>query len=260
MMMQRWILAMALALGGAAACDDNNGGGDKPGAAPQAELTAEQVVAKHVAALGGLDRLKASKSLVIRGEYQEGSAVDTFVAYRARPNKLRKEGTHEGKAFVKVFDGDKGWLAEGDKPMNPIPAEHAAKLKQYADFDDPIIDAAARGHKVELVGTADVKGSKAYQLKVTLANGDVEQRYLDAATFLDVRRTVTFKDKEGVQKTKNITFSDWREVGGLKFNFASEGEVDGKTSKVTIQSIEVDGAIDPAKFTAQLANTVAMAH
>lgn len=258
--MQRWILAMALALGGAAACDGNNGGGDKPGAAPQADLTAEQVVAKHVAALGGLDRLKASKSLVIRGEYQEGGAVDRFVAYRARPNKLRKEGTHEGKAFVKVFDGDKGWLAEGDKPMGPIPAEHAAKLKQYADFDDPIIDAAARGHRVELVGTADVKGSKAYQLEVTLANGDVEQRYLDATTFLDVKRTVTFKDKEGVQKTKNITFSDWREVGGLKFNFASEGEVDGKTSKVTIQSIEVDGTIDPAKFTAQLANTVAMAH
>lgn len=255
--MQRWILVMALALGGATACDDNGSGG-KPGAAPQAELNAEQVVERHLTALGGRDKLAAAKSLVIRGEYQEGSSVDTFVAYRARPNKLRKEGTHEGKRFVKLFDGDKGYLAEGDQPMGPIPAEHAAKMKQYAEFDDAIVDAAARGHKVELVGTADVKGARAYHLQVTLANGDVEQRYLDASTFLDVKRTVTFKDKAGVQKTKNIHFADWREVGGLKFNFASEGEIDGKTSKTTIQSIEVDGPIDPAKFTAQLANTVAM--
>ncbi|MFY0541200.1 hypothetical protein [Nannocystis pusilla] len=56
-----------------------------------------------------------------------------------------------------------------------------------------------------------------------------------------------------------MTFSDWREVGGLKFNFASEGEVDGKIGKVKLQSIEVDGVIDPSKFTAQIANTVAMA-
>lgn len=257
--MQRWILTMALALGGAAACDDNGGEGKGPGAAPQAELTAEQVVAKHLAALGGQDKLKATKNLVIRGEYQEGSSVDAFVAYRARPNKFRKEGTHEGKAFVKVFDGDKGWLAEGDAPMGPVSAEHAVKMKQYAEFDDALVDAAARGHKVELVGAEEVKGSKAYHLQLTLASGDVEQRWLDATTFLDVKRTVTFKDKAGAQKTKHVTFSEWREVGGLKFNFASEGEVDGKVSKVKVQSIEVDGVIDPSKFTAQIANTVAMA-
>ncbi|MFZ6178356.1 hypothetical protein [Nannocystis pusilla] len=256
--MQRWILTMALALGGAAGCDDG-GEGKGPGAAPQAELTAEQVVAKHLAALGGEGKLKATKTLVFRGEYQEGGSVDAFVAYRARPNKLRKEGTHEGKAFVKIFDGDKGWLAEGDAPMGPVPAEHAVKMKQHAEFDDALIDAAARGHKVELVGAEDVKGSKAYRLQLTLASGDVEQRWLDATTFLDVKRTVTFKDQAGAQKTKHVTFSDWREVGGLKFSFTSEGELDGKIGKVKILSIEVDGVIDPSKFTAQLSNTVAMA-
>lgn len=255
--MHRWILALALALGATTACDDNSG--SKQGGAEQAALTAEQVVARHLEALGGVDRLKAASTLVIRGEFREGDAVDTFVAYRARPNKMRKEGTHQGKSFVKLFDGTKGFLAEGDKPMEAMPAEQSAKMKAYAEFDDPIVDYAARGHKVELVGAEDVKGSKAYHLKFTLASGDVEHRFLDATSFLDVKRTVSFKDKEGAQKTKNIHFSDWRDVSGLKFNFASEGEMDGKTSKVTIQAIEVDGKIDPAKFTAQLANTVAMA-
>lgn len=256
-MMHRWILALALALSGATACDDNSGG--EPGGPAQVELTADQVVARHLEALGGVERLKAASTLVIRGEFQEGSSVDGFVAYRARPNKIRKEGSHDGKSFVKLFDGARGYIAEGDQAMTAMAAEHQTKMKTYAEFDDAIVDHAARGHKVELVGTEDVKGSKAYHLKFTLASGDVEHRFLDATSFLDVKRTVTFKDKEGAQKTKNVYFSDWRDVSGLKFNFASEGEVDGKSHKVTIQAIEVDSKIDPAKFTAQLANTVAMA-
>ena len=109
---------------------------------------------------------------MIRGEWQEGSSVDSFVAYRARPNKLRKEGTHEGKSFVKLFDGTKGYLADGDKPMEAMPAEKTSKMASYAEFDDPIVDYAARGHAVKLVGAEDVKGSKAYHLELTLANGD----------------------------------------------------------------------------------------
>jgi hypothetical protein len=50
-----------------------------------------------------------------------------------------------------------------------------------------------------------------------------------------------------------------RDVDGLKFNFASEGEVDGKKHKTTITAIEVDAAIDPGKFSVAAANTVAMA-
>jgi outer membrane lipoprotein-sorting protein len=254
-MMMRWMIALALAFGGVA-CDSGN----TTPAADSAQLTADQVVARHLAALGGVDKLKATRSLVVRGEFQEGSSVDTWVAYRARPNKLRKEGTHEGKPFIKLFDGDKGYISEHDGPFAAMPADKAAKMKFYAEFDDPLVDHAARGHKVALVGTEDVGGKKAHHLELTLANGDVEHRWLDATTFLDTQRKFTFKDKDGAQKTKIVRFSDWRDVNGLKFNFASEGEVDGKKHRTTIKSIEVDTAIDPGKFTAPANNTVAMAN
>jgi hypothetical protein len=253
-MMIRWMIALALALGGVA-CD----GGSTPPAPESAQLTADQVVARHLAALGGVDKLKTVKTLLIRGEYQEGSSVDSWVAYRARPNKLRKEGTHEGKPFVKIFDGDKAFLSEHDGPFTAMPADKTAKMRTYAEFDDPLIDHAARGHKVALVGTEDIGGNKAHHLELTLANGDVEHRWIDATTFLDSQRKFTFKDKDGAQKTKLVRYTDWRDVGGLKFNFASEGEVDGKKHTVTIKAIEVDAAIDPGKFSAAAANTVAMA-
>ena len=254
--MQRWMLAMIVALGGLVACDGED---SKPAAAARtADLGVEQVIERHLAARGGADKLKARRSLVIRGEYVEGAKVDRFVAYKERPNRLRKEGTHDGKAFVKLFDGARGYKTGDDGVLAELPAEHSAKMAAHAEFDDPIIGAAGRGHKLELVGLEDVKGKPAYHLQLTLASGDVEQRWLDADSFLDVRHVYRWKDKDGAEKTKDVYFSDWREVDGQKFNFASEGEMDGKRSKVTIQQIEVDTAIDPAKFTAP-AKVVAVA-
>lgn len=244
--MRRWMLLTMVALGGLVACD---GADSKPVAvARTAELGVEQVVDRHLAALGGVDRLKARRSLVVRGEYVEDGKVDSFTAYRERPNLLRKEGAHGGKPFVKVFDGKRGYIAEGGAGLVPMTAEHSAKMATYAAFDDALIDAAGRGHRIELVGLEEVKGEPAYHLQLTLAGGEVEQRWLDAESFLDVRHVYSWKDKEGAAKTKDVYFTDWREVDGHRFNFASEGEMDGKRSKVTIEKIEVDVAIDPAKF------------
>lgn len=253
---KRWMFALALALGAWTGCDQ---GTAAPGAAAQAQPSAEDVVARHLAALGGVERLKATQSLVLRGDYTEKGHTEAWVAFRARPNKVRKEGVHEGKPFVKIFDGTKGWIKEGEAAFTAMAADKTAKMKAWAEFDDPLVDYAARGHKVALVGLEEVAGAKAYHLTLTLASGDVEERFLDADSLLDVQRVVRYTDKEGAKKTKVIRFTDWREVQGLKFNFASEGEVDGERSTVKVASIEVDGRIDPAKFSPELTNTVAMA-
>lgn len=252
--MTRAIFALALVLGAASACD-----GEAAAAAAEPTWTAERVIARHLAALGGVERLRASRSLVIRGEYQEGNAVDEFVIYRARPARLRKEGTRAGEAFVKLVDGERAWFAAGDRGFARLSGDTAAALRVQAEFDDPLIDAAARGHRVELLGAEVVAGRPAHHLKLTLADGAVEHRWIDADSFLDVRRADVFVDRFGEPRTRVVDFSDWREVDGIWFNFASEGEQDGRKIKVTIAAIEVDGPIDPATFVAPEAGAEALA-
>lgn len=256
-MQQRIVMALTLALGTLVACDGERS--VAPAQAREAELDAEQVVARHLAALGGVDRLKSVKTLVVRGEYREGEQVDTYVAYRARPNKFRKEGTHKGKAFVKLFDGARGYKAEGGEALAAAPDDVQKKMRSWSEFDDPLVDHAARGHKVALAGTEDVRGARAYHLELTLASGDVEHRYLDATTFLPVKYQSTFKDKDGVQRTRVVYPSDWRDVSGVKYSFASEGEIDGVETRTAVTELQVDVAIDPAKFSAPAADQVALA-
>jgi hypothetical protein len=251
---------LAMLLGMSTACD---GGETKPGdpkaAAPAAELTADQVVARHFDAIGGLAKIKAMKSLAVKGEYTEDGKTNAWAMVRARPNKFRKEGSHDGKAFVKLFDGAQGYMSEAGAPLAPVPADKAAKMVQWSEFDDPMVDAAIRGHKLELGAAEDVKGARAHHVQLTLASGDVEHRYYDAASFLEVQRRVTYKDKDGAEKTKTIHPSDWREVNGVKFSFASDGEVDGKKTRSIIKELVVDGPIDPQTFAAPATNVVAAA-
>lgn len=260
-MMHRSRIALALVFGLISACDS---GEPKPGeakpAAAQSALTADQVVANHFDAIGGLAKIKAMKSLAVKGEYTEDGKTNKWTMVRARPNQFRKEGTHDGKPFTKLFDGKAGYLAEGDAALAPMPADKAAKMAQYAEFDDPLVDASTRGHKLTLGAAEDVKGVKAHHVELTLANGDVEHRFYDPGSFLEIQRRISFKDKDGAPKTKTVFPSDWREVNGVKFSFASDGEMDGKKTRVQIQEIVVDGPIDPSTFAATATNVVATAH
>lgn len=260
MMTHRSKFVLALVLGMAAACDsgETKPGDARPDAA-SAALTADQIVAGHHEAIGGLARLKAMTTLAVKGEYTEDGKTDAWSMVRARPDKIRKEGSHDGKPFVKMFDGHHGYVSEAGAPLAPMPADKAARMAQWAQFDDPLIDAAARGHKLELGAAEDVKGVRAHHIQVTLASGDVEHRFYDPGSFLEVQRRVTFKDKDGREKTRVMHPSDWREVHGVKFSFVSDGEVDGKRTRSVIKAIVVDGAVDPALFAPPPANVVAAA-
>lgn len=244
-------LAFTLALAPAAALTLVGCESDDQGASPAAAaLTAEQVIDRHHQAIGGEARWKSLQTLEMHGAVARDGETHEFHAYRARPNKLRKEGMYEGKPFVKVFDGVRGYKRSGDGEFEPIPEEHAAKMAAYAEFDDPLLDHQRRGTKVALVGVEEVPGGSAYHLEVTLAGGDVEHRYLDRTTFLDVMRRSTYKDKDGQEKTSVSTFSDWREVDGIKINFAAETEHDGKKSVMTMKEVKVDQPIEAAIFSA----------
>lgn len=259
-MTHRSKLVLALVLTMAAACDsgETKPGETRPTAAATA-LTADQIVANHFEAIGGLAKIKAMTTLAVKGEFTEDGKTQAWAMVRARPDKLRKEGTHDGKAFIKMFDGAHGYISEAGAPLAPMPADKAAKMAQWAQFDDPLVDAAARGHKLELAAPEDVDGHKAHHVQLTLASGEVEHRFYDAGTFLEVQRRVTFKDKDGASKTKTVRPSDWREVHGVKFSFASEGELDGKKTRSVIKELVVDGPVDPSTFAAPPANVVAAA-
>lgn len=215
-------------------------------AAP-AELSLDAIVAKHLAALGGADALRATRSMsyVVTGE-KAGKKFTKSVHY-ARPGKMRVDfETEEGKAS-KGFDGKVAWKKKAGEVAIAMSAEDTAYMKLHADFDEPLLDYAKRGIGVKLIGMSEVAGTPAYELELTRPAGDVERLFLGTASFLPLQKTWTAK-KDGKATTASIRFGDYKKVQGRPVNHSIEYQGDGVTAKSVVSQVVFDKPLDASLF------------
>jgi outer membrane lipoprotein-sorting protein len=217
-------------------------------------MTADELVARNVAARGGIDKLEAIKSLRLTGKmyFDGGIEVEATQLFK-RPASYRFEGTLQGMTMVQSYDGKEAWRIfpfQGRKDPERTAADDAKELAEQADFDGGWINAAAKGNKLEYLGTEDVDGTEAHKLKVTLANGDVEYVYFDPDAFL-VIRSLTQRTVRGVVQRQETDYSDYEKVEGTWVSFATSSGQPGDTqqrTKFTIDDAKANVAIDDATF------------
>ena len=204
--------------------------------------TADEIVAKHLKALGGVEKLKALQSLRSTGKLKMGPMEATMVAIKARPNQSRMDFTIQGMSGTQAFDGSTGWtIMPGQKNAEAMPEEMAADARESSDFDGPLVDYKTKGTKIELAGKEDVKGSPAYKLHLTSKNGSEFNLYIDARTYLLVKS----------DDAKSESFiGDYKEVAGVLMAHSIEMHVKGEEAgqMVIIEHVDVNPKVDAATF------------
>jgi outer membrane lipoprotein-sorting protein len=233
----------------------------------QANLTAAQIVDKHVAARGGLQAWRAVQTLSVTGTMDAGrgdSAARSaklardgvgasvkrahadapagdnseatqqvqlpFTLDIKRPHKSRLEIVFAGKTAVQVYDGTSGWKLRpylNRNDIDPFTPEEAKSEAARGDLAGPLVDYAAKGTKVELAGMEPVEGHAAYKLKLTMKNGDTQAIWIDAQSFLDVKVEGTPRRMDGKMHKVFVIQRDFRPVQGLKIPFVCETAVEG---------------------------------
>ena len=71
--------------------------------------TAEELVAKNLQAKGGVDKIKAIKSVRMSGDFDAGGFKATIAEYSKRPAMVREMFTVQGMTQVQAYDGSSGW-------------------------------------------------------------------------------------------------------------------------------------------------------
>lgn len=222
-------------------------------AAPAAAQTVDEVIAKHLEARGGLDKIKAVQSMKMTGKMTVGPGIEAPLSLEMkRPASVRLDITFQGNIGTQAYDGKTGW---GISPMSakkdpePMSAEDIKDMEEQGDMDGPLVDTKAKGHTVALMGKEKVEGSDAYKLKVTLKTGDIRYVYIDADSYLELkteaRRTVRGSEVE----TESVS-SDYKEVGGLILPYTIQQGAKGQPQKqtITVDKIELNLPIDDARF------------
>ena len=215
--------------------------------------TVDEVIAKHVQARGGLEKLKAVKSVRMTGKMMMGPGMEAPVVLEmSRPNKMRMEFTVQGMTGVQAFDGKTAWIVmpfTGKKDPEVVPAEDSKDFEDQADMDGPLVDYKAKGHQVELVGKEPVEGTDAYKLKLTLKTGNVQYLYIDAENYLEIK-TESKRKVRGTEMELEGTPGDYKAVEGIMFPFSIENGAKGspQKNKLTIDKIELNPAVDESHF------------
>src|SRR5437899_1795723 len=146
-------------------------------ALPLSAQTADDIIARYVKTVGGMERIQAVTTLRRTGRFMGGGGFEaTVVQESKRPNKVRQEFSLQGMTGVTAYDGRSGWKIEpwqGKKDPESLSEDEMRQIVEDADFDEPLVNYRQKGNKVEFVGMDQVQGSDVFKLKVTLASGDV---------------------------------------------------------------------------------------
>jgi len=223
---------------------------------PARALDASDLVEKHVAARGGRDRIAALGSVLLDGRYLEGPSGD--VAYRwtralKRQSHYREDTTLQGLTYVDAWDGREGWKYDpfqGRREAERLSADEAKEMATRADdLDGVLAGAKARGAAVISLGTEDVDGTAAHKLRVTEANGDVTDVFLDPDHFLEIRLERRIRVR-GAERVVEVDLGSYGQVGGVWFPFTIEGGGKGRPRvwRYVIDRAAADVPLDDALF------------
>ena len=226
-------------------------------AVPSFAQTADEVIDKHLAAMGGVDKLRGIKTLSMEANIQTPQApgMEVIMKMTAVNGKgFRQDITVMGMAIEAGYDGSVAWqnsptMMGGSGNPEPLPAEQMDRVKEQADLSGNLVDYKTKGHTVELLGKEDLEGTEVFKLKLNKKNGDVEYSYIDASNYLVIKSESVVK-MQGQETKSSQLMSNYKEVEGLKFPFTIEQDnpMMGGSSSVTFTSIVVNGPVDENKF------------
>ena len=157
-----------------------------------------------------------------------------------------------GHKAVRAYDGKTAW-AQPPVPGEPARAmgpEDAAEAKAQADVDlSPLVDAAAKGYAVELVGRDRLPGGDTFRLIVRGGGQPQRTLQLDSRSHLVVR-TEEKRTLEGREVDFVTEVGDYRAEGGLVFPHRIELGPKGSPDRqrLVIRTVEVNPPLDEARF------------
>ena len=214
--------------------------------------TADEIITKHVAALGGADKIAAIKTM----EYEQTMSVQgmdlTAKTSYVLGKSVRNDISVMGQQITNVVDGETGWMvnpmAGGSAPQD-MPAE---ALKAAKGTTEPgmfqLAYLKANKYPYELVGKEKYNGKDAFNLKVTRPEGAYNY-YVDAGNYqlLGTKGTIS---AQGQQVETTAMYSDYKPVDGVNVPYTSELTIPGAPGSVSakITKVTVNGAIDPSIF------------
>lgn len=210
----------------------------------------DEIVAKHIDAVGGKENLSQVTSLYIESSTEvmgNESASKTIIL---NGKGFRSEADFNGQQIVQVVTDKGGWA------INPFAGSSAAvelPKEQYQVgedqiYIDPLLNYQAKGAKVELLGKEKVGSVEAYKLRYTNKDQGQTTYYIDPSTYYIIQ-AVKKGNAMGQEINVTVGYSDFKKNDfGLAWPYTTSVDMGQFALKVNTRKLEVNKAVDASIF------------
>jgi putative CocE/NonD family hydrolase len=180
----------------------------------------EQVLERHVEAVGGRAAYERLTTRVMKGTYSIPSKnyKRPLEVYAKAPDKYAVFIEGQDHMIGYGYDGKTGWDQDFfGRGLRELSGAALAELRRGADFYRQL-HLREQFRAMELKGRVSVEGREAYAVEAVPEEGRRVLLYFDARTFLLVRRDVE-ADQPSDEPLSVTRYEDFREVDGVKIPF-----------------------------------------
>ncbi len=214
--------------------------------------SADDVMNKHIAAVGGADSWKKITSLKKVGtvSIQGNEAKVTLNQVQNKAFRMDLDFDMQGTVINNyvIFTATEGWQffpIGGQTEPQAMPAEQLASTKEALDLTDEVILLKQKGTKATYVGKEKVDGKDCHKVTVADADGDITM-YFDATTNFLTKKTEMAEVQPGQKAEVVSTYLNYKKLPeGISVPMSG---ADPNFGEMTFTSVEANKTIEDSVF------------
>lgn len=215
--------------------------------------TADEIVAKHIEAMGGADKWKALKSMEMKNKFSvQGMDIDSKTVI-VNGKSLRTDISVMGQEIISAIDGETGWAKQpammgGTGEAEDMPGALVKESRKQVNLGGSLLNYKENGSTVELVGKEKLDGVDVYHLKLTEKNGDITNLFLSTSNYYTLK-SAGKRNIQGKDIDAEVNFSNFKQIEGLTFPFTMEtASPMGGMMTIETETIKLNPTIDDTIF------------
>jgi hypothetical protein len=208
--------------------------------------TVDEIISKHIEAIGGKDKLSQVKSVYTESSVDVMGNSAPQKEYLLEGKGYKMELDFNGTSIVNCYNDKGGWAINpmaGGSDAQALPNEAYQAGRSQIFFGGILVDYASKGYKAELAG----KEGDLFKIKVT-GNGNETYYYIDSKTYL-LAKSVIKGEVMGQSVEITTTYSDYKKTDfGVTVPYAKNIDMGMFQLAQKVTKVEVNKAVDENIF------------
>jgi hypothetical protein len=211
--------------------------------------SADEIISKHIEAIGGAENWKKIKNIKQEASINLG-AIEIPVVITAIHNvAVKQEATFNGMTQFSIIRKDSGWALNpmmGQTKPEPLTTDDLKNGGDQLDIQGEFIDYKLKGHSIELLTDEDIDGSDCNVIRITRKTGTESLCYFDKKTYYMIRsKSKILANGQEIEVITNM--SNFQKLNeGIIMPYTIE--TPSAPAPINLKQVIINGKIDESIF------------